>query len=84
VCCVHLATKHAAPLDLPHGSTARDFEKQILAEMARRGIGSCDMGVAGTATESFYLDEADLEFSTFFEAVWLAAVTAASLEDVAA
>jgi hypothetical protein len=71
-------------LDFPIGSTARDFEKQILAEMARRGIGSCDMGVAGTATESFYLDETDLEFSTFFEAVWLAAMNAADLEAVAA
>ena len=57
------------------GADAQLWESQILAELSASSATPSNIGVAGTITESFCIDEDGWEFMTVFETLWLAAKT---------
>ena len=59
------------------GADARRFEAQIITELAASSATPSNIGVVGTARESFCIDEDGWEFITVFEALWSAAKTCA-------
>ena len=55
------------------GADAQLWESQILAELSASSATPSNIGVVGTARESFCIDEDGWEFMTVFEALWLSA-----------